>query len=284
MVLKYILPIFRDHIPCKEIDSRRSARIAASQDIIKLLGKGSHPFVHLHHIVRHALIAEICAHRSVFPHSVIGDTSVIQTAVLFSGGHGKGIGIHRFPLGIIAYAVCPGIVIIFLTAQVDDASVFGQITFIEIRQIVPSDFHGNRILGNLAVLYRPHFRNISRKIFAVISVPHIHQASQRTAHGSIVEIEFGSVCPVDIIESVHIGLVHLLIRRPGHALHPVILVPVHKHLTAGDLDYETMRLSLTGGVIGIHKGSLRDLHVHNLRELIQKKLPTVPQLICFHIA
>ena len=106
--------------------------------------------------------------------------------------------------------------------------------------------------------------HLTCEILTVVTVTHLDQSCQITAHGCIVQIEFLSVFPVDFIETVNIGLVHLLIGGSCHTFETVVITAVYQHLSTGDLDHVSVGTGLTVLIVGIDDGSLLDFHIHDL--------------------
>ena len=106
--------------------------------------------------------------------------------------------------------------------------------------------------------------HLSAEILAVVTVTHLDQSCQITAHGCIVQVELLPVRPIDLIETVNVCLVDLLVGSSRHAFQTVIITAVHQHLSACDLDHISVGSSLTVLVVGIDDRSLLDFHIHDL--------------------
>ncbi len=116
------------------------------------------------------------------------------------------------------------------------------------------------------------------KVFPVISVAHLDQAAEYAAHGSVVQTKFYPIAPHDIIKTVHVGLVHLLVVRAGHAGQRSVLVHIHQRLSAGNLYYVSVRRRRV--TLLIHNRQLLRLHVHNRGKFVDQHVSLIPQLIC----
>ena len=121
--------------------------------------------------------------------------------------------------------------------------------------------------------------HLSGEILAVVTVTHLDQSRQITAHGCIVQVELLPVRPVDFIETVDIGLVYFLIGGSCHTFETVVITAVYQHLASGDLDHVSVGTGLTVLIVGIDDRCLFDLHVHYLGQFIDQQGSAVTQLI-----
>ncbi len=118
----------------------------------------------------------------------------------------------------------------------------------------------------------------SVEVFAVVSVAHLNQPAQDTAHGGVIQTEFQSVAPLKVVKSVHIGLIHLLLIRARHADQSLVIIHIHQRLSARNLYHKSVGRRLIS--LFVQNGQLLRLHIHNGGKLVEQKISLITQLVC----